>query len=772
MQEGKKEIITRLIIIYVVLLLLWAVAIVFQIVKIQFLEGAFWRQKADARTIMLRDVNAQRGNIYSSDNKLLATTVPIYDVYLDLGKEQISVKGSSETKKVYIIPDSIFKPNLNILCDSLAKLFPQKRAEDYKKRLLVGRKKDTRFILVQKNVSLEQLERMKSFPILRKEVRPRKRKNPENDSISQRKPIKSKPQFCRAVICDEHEKRVNPYKSLARRTIGIKVTEKGCDTCYNGLDGAYDFYLKGKKGKRMERRMAQNLWIPIENEEFKQSEDGNDVVSTIDLRIQELAENSLRRCLDSNDADKGCAVLMEVETGYIRAISNLSRTESGQYIESENIAVSNRYEPGSTFKAVTAMILLENKICDTSFKVPTGLHMYNKTEIKDVNKKDYGWVSFKRAFEVSSNVGMCYPVFENYRKKRKEYFNEVVRTFPFSSLKLDLNVHEPKPTIVEDTAPDINFLNLCYGYGMDMTALQLLTFYNAIANDGKMVKPLFVSDIKQSGKTIKHFNPVVLKERICSDGTLKQLRGLLESVVKNGSARRLSNTPYGIAGKTGTAQSGYEIKNEKITYRASFVGYFPADEPRYSCIVLVVNPKKNRTHGGELSAPVFREIADRVCGTKLDINIPITPKENRKPPIMEKGYQPEMATVFSLLDISYQTNYRDSKWIVASINSNDSIEYNAIRTQNNIVPSVKGMTIKDALYLLEGMGLKVYYTGYGKITAQSIPAGNSFRKGDAVYLTLNPGYTPVIYREPQAKDNASQTNDNKSPKPATQPQKR
>ncbi len=732
MSDGKKELKIRLGLVYVVLLLVWAIAIVGHIVKLQFVEGDFWRKKAEERTVVMREVTAQRGNIYSSDGKLLAITVPIFDIYLDLGKERIYNNKLKKTVKEYVIPDSIFNRQLNRLSDSLSMLFPQKSAKYFKQLMASARKKEQRYVLLQKNVSLEQMERMKSFPILKKERRKRKASADTTKVLAR----KYEPAFNRAVILDKKEKRVNPYGYLARRTVGIKVTEDGCDTCYNGIDGAYNKYLKGKQGERLERRMAQNVWVPIEDEDFRKAEDGLDILSTIDARIQQLAESSLRQCLDSNDADKGCVVLMEVGTGYIKAISSLTRLSSGEYLEVENIAVSDRYEPGSTFKTVTSMIMLENGICDTSTKVPTGEHKYGLAYVKDVKKKDYGMISLIRAFEVSSNVGMCAPIYEHYNKKRKDFYSSMVETFPFYPLDLDLNVKIAKPTIISDMAPDVNFMNLCYGYGVDMSVLQMLTFYNGIANGGKMIKPLFVSHLLKTGDTIKSFKPEVLKEKMCSKSTLDKLQDMMKGVVKNGSARRLSKTPYGIAGKTGTAASGYADKNGVLSYRASFVGYFPADNPKYSCMVLVINPKKNLQHGGELAAPVFKDIADRVCGTRLDIDIPIAERENRKWPKVPKASAEDLQCIFQTLDIPNNWKTKPNQWIIGNIDTLGKLTYDVFKPKANMVPSVIGMTVKDALYLLENMGLKVIYNGRGKVTQQSLEAGGSFKKGDAIYLTL------------------------------------
>lgn len=779
MSSGNKNIVLRLAAIYAVLLLAFVVPIIYKIIEIQVIEGDEWRERAKESSIAQRKVQAQRGTIFSSDGKILATSLPIYDVYIDLGvhvqtKPKKKRKSADDTKEyIPMVPDTIFMPYVEELSKKLADMFLDKTPEEYHAYLMTAWEKKNRNTLIHKNVSFTQLEKMKSFPIL---CRPVKADIPKDGDTISANTIdkKEKPRFRRAVIVRERNIRINPYKNLARHTIGfeikhkVKTTKDGKATTkdsssFNGLDGFYNSYLCGQQGERLERRLNKDVWIPVNDTDQKRAINGQDIVATIDTRLQDLAETSLRRCLIENDADYGCVVLMEVETGYVRAISNLSLVDSARgYQEIRNIACTDLYEPGSTFKTITAMVLIDNNKCDTSYIVPTGVKRFNPknkhSEIHDVRDYSHGNISMKRSFEVSSNVGTCQPVWDFYNDNRKEFANSIKKIMPYKRLNIDLAVGgEPTPHLESDLNPDRNFLNLAYGYSSNITALQLLTFYNAIANNGTMVKPIFCSEIKEGEKTIKTIRPEVINEEICSARTLKIIQSMLEGVVENGSARRLSKTPYGIAGKTGTSQINYTQKNKThMTYRASFAGYFPADNPKYSCIVVITNPKKNKQHGGEIAAPVFKDLADRVCGTILNIEMDIPSKDDEQKPFITRGFKDDVQKSFEILDIdnTYE-NDDDAIWIGGAIDTNNNIVYRDHKITYGKVPNCKGMTIKDAIYMLEKMGLKVSFDGRGKVISQAPKAGTPINKNGRVHLKLGIGNQVLpqdVKQQPNDKD--------------------
>lgn len=772
MSDNNKNIITvQLGVILLILVLGFCGPIIYKIFDAQVSDIEIHRKNAEENSIRWEKVEAHRGTIYSADGKILSTSLPIYDVYIDLGehKQKNASRKENEPEFEYIqmVPDSVFNADIEELCKNLANLFQDKTAEEYLATLTKERNNKNRRCPIHKNINYDQLQKMKTFPILCRQLQKKKSKKNEiidtiatvqstKENIKFRYDSLNKPyQFRRAVIVDERSVRINPYGNLARHTIGIAVIdqkeitkangkkEKVDTVKYRGLDGFYDSYLRGQQGKRKVRLLTRGVWIPIDDEEQRKAIDGDDIVSTIDTRLQDLAESSLRKCLIENQADYGCVVLMEVETGYIRAISNLNHIDSSiGYREIRNTACMDLYDPGSTFKTVTAMVLLENELCDTSYLVPTGTKQFNpknkESIIHDVNSESKDTISMKRSFEISSNVGTCQPVWDFYKDKRQAFANEVQRFLPYKKLNIDLNVGgEPMPKISDDFGPDRNFLTFAYGYSSSLTALQLLTFYNAIANNGKMVKPLFCSEIKNNNSSIKKIEPVVIKEKICSQQTLDKIHSMLVGVVENGSARRLSKTPYGIAGKTGTTQINYAQKGKShMKYRASFVGYFPANDPKYSCIVVITNPKKNKQHGGEIAAPVFKNLADRVCGTMLNSEMHTATDAEKEKPFIMKGNSKEIKKFFEAIDIENDDLDTKAMWNECYIDSNDNLTYRAYNTRLGIVPNCYGMTIKDAIYMLEKLGLKVTFSGHGKVVRQSPKAGSKYNKGSKIHLQL------------------------------------
>ena len=757
--NDNRSISRRLFLLLAFIIVVMVLPIVWNLVKLQIVDGAEWRSKAKKSTIQMREVKAQRGTIYSSDGKMLATSLPVYDIYIDFGREKVkkskNYDDSARVKGEWVyyknlISKQTFNRFLPTLCDSMSRLFPDKSYTDYFNYFSKAQKASNRYCCVKKGVTFYQRKRMMAFPILMVDTT-RKDFKKRNKRFT--------PQFCRAIICDGRDIRVHPYGNMARHTIGF-LRPINDTTEYNGLEGYYDEYLRGQQGQRLERFLARvegkNIWAPVDNSDQKRAVDGMDIVSTIDTRLQDLATNSLYKCVTENEADYGCVILMEVQTGYVRAISSLQYVDSAHgYAEIYNQACMNSYEPGSTFKTVTNMVLLEAGKCDTGMEVPTGVRYYSEdstarnpkpkgAKIIDSHNdgKTKGSMSMKHSFEVSSNVGTCYPVWENYRNNRKEFRDRLVSVLPMDRLGLDLALQEPKPYMVDDLSQPIDFLNLCYGYVSRFTPLQMLTFYNAIANNGKMVKPLFCSEIRQSSETVKKMEPIVIKEKICSDQTLAILNDMLIGVVENGSAKRsLSRTPYGIAGKTGTAQLNYTKKDvESMRYCASFAGYFPTDKPQYSCIVVVFNPKKGRNYGGELAAPVFKDLADRVCGTILNMDLKIPQEKTIAMPYLKKGYANDMNKAFGYLGIKYKRTDTTPNplFFDAEQDSNGRVLYRTYALPEGVVPNCKGMTAKDAVYMLEKLGMKVTIEGRGKVVDQSLRQNQPFKKGDKIKLTLRP----------------------------------
>lgn len=728
MSNDNRHIVVRMSIVY----LLLAVVFIVILGRIIYLKTGerkeFWTKQEQKRIIKERVVSAKRGNIYAMDPDngeylLLATTEPQYDVFIDLGKSLEFDKESRHKIKQWVVSQEEFDKNLNALCDSLAKVFQASRdsksALEYKKYFVKARKAERRYVTVRRKVSEKELERMKRFPLIGYQRFKRKKPTGKYD-------------FVGAVHVEKGSKRVYPYYPMSRRTIGINVTDNGCDTCYNGIDGAFTQYLSGVHGKRLEIKINPNEWVPVNTDEKIKTIDGMDVVTTLDVSLQELAENSLRSCLDSSEAESGCVVLMEVETGYIKAISNLSLNKNGEYVESDNIAISNSFEPGSTFKIVTAMMLLDRGLADTSDLVPTGIKNFpgNEKPIRDVGGTNHGLVSFARALEMSSNVGISQLVYNIYNKKRVDFSKDLKEYFAFEPLGLNIKVHEPKPKIgsSENTT---DLLRMSFGYVSRMTPLQILTFYNAIANKGVMVKPQFVQSVVKDGKEVERFTPIIMSEAICKRETIDKLHNVLKGVVQNGTGRRLKTASYGIAGKSGTAEIGYDKKHAGIQHRASFVGYFPADAPKYSCIVVISKPQKARTHGGDLAAPVFRELSDRVVGTRIDFNKTKIRETNVRYPVIGYGNGGDFYAFCKSLGLHIT---KPSVMWVKGKDINGMCALSEQNVQSGIVPNVVGLTIKDAVYMLENLGMKVRFHGKGKVVSQSVAAGSRIDKRNNVIV--------------------------------------
>lgn len=724
MQSDKRDIMFRFFWVYLILLLGF-LCVIGKVVYIQVVEGSFWRKLSEERFVEMRPVKAKRGSIYSVDSDngellMLATDVPRYDVYIDLGYTYETDKKTKRRVRQRVIADSIYKKQMPILCDSLARLFVNANDSKSKNEYLTyfrkfrTKDKSNRYVLVQKNISLEQWERMRRFPLISKE---KVRKSRSTGKIIH----SGKFYLTNYINVVERNVRFYPYYPMARRTIGVPID--GCDTCYDGIDGYYSNYLQGESGIRKEKKINPGIWIPMDDNQQIKAIDGKDIVTTIDVRLQELAENSLRKCLDSNDAQSGCVILMEVKTGYIRAISSLQKDKTGEYKEQTNIAISSYFEPGSTFKAISAMLYLDKGLIDTSSMVPTFEKRFPgaKTSIRDVGKINHGNVSFSRAMEMSSNVGVSQVVYDNYisKGKKTQFGKDLKEYFYFDKLKMDIKIQEPKPYINEKGTSVDDILRLSFGYVSVMTPMQLLTFYNGIANNGKMVKPMFVSNIAENGKIIKTFEPTIIKQKMCKEETLKNLQAVLKNVVEKGTGKRLSKTGYGIAGKTGTAEIGYSKRGiVQIQHRASFCGYFPTENPQYSCIVVVSEPQKNATHGGDLAAPVFRDLSDRVVGTRLTYHQQQSISSKQAPPKI-KGNQDSYNKFCNNIGIKLGPKSPLPK------------------VKTNLVQDVVGMTIRDAIYILEKQGLDVSFEGKGKVVSQSIIGGSNYRKGNKIHLILN-----------------------------------
>lgn len=700
----KKDILLRVGIIYVSLIIL-AIAIIFQLFTVQFVQGNKWRSLAKELSLKDITISPNRGDILASDGRLLASSVPYYEIRID-------------TKAKGLTPE-IFSNNIDSLSLCLSKLFNDKPKSEYKRELLNARRENRQYYLLKRKVDYIQLKKLRTFPMFR---------------LGQNKG---------GLIAVQSNFRIKPHGSLATRTVGN--TSKSDAGNIVGIEGAYDKDLRGVEGVRLMQRLSGSVWMPVNDRNEVEPVDGYDITTTIDVNIQDVAESALRRQLMKNNAHHGCAILMEVSTGEIKAITSLERDDSGIYLEKYNYALGESTEPGSTFKLASMIALLEDGYIDMEDTVDTGegFYMYKGKKIKDSEDKGLGKITMLQAFEHSSNVGISKKVVQYYTGRERQFIDRLYRMK--INQKLDIDIRgEGKPEIKypgDRLWSGWSLPMMSIGYEVRMAPIHILTFYNAIANDGEMVKPSFVKSVSQHGNVIKSFDTEIINPSICSSSTLKKVRRMLAGVVDSGTARNLRDSVLHIAGKTGTAQiakgkQGYRIA---LSYQASFVGYFPADNPKYSCIVVVNSPSNSVYYGNVVAGPVFKEIADKVYATSVNWH-PII-KSERHPkvdiPYSKTGDRKELDIVMDKLNIPVEDNSK-SNWVTTN-KKDDKIEFISRSVIDHLVPNVVDMGLKDALYLLENAGLRVIVTGRGKVRKQSIAPGSRIVQGGTIYLEMSYG---------------------------------
>lgn len=702
----KKEIVWRVGVIYI-FMLAFAFLIIGKIFYLQLIEGSKWKDQAQSLTLKDITVESNRGDILAADGRLLASSVPYYEIRMDTRSTGMD--------------NAIFNSNIDSLAYHLSKLFRDKSSTQYKNELIKARKKGERFYLIRRRVNYNQLKKLKTFPILRLG------------------------QYKGGFIVLQTNMRIQPHGSLASRTIG--KTTKGEGGNVVGIEGAFDKELKGVEGVRLMQRLNGNVWMPVHDGNEVEPKDGMDVVTTIDINIQDVAESALLRQLQKQQAHHGTAVLMEVSTGKIRAIVNLERNAKGQYKETYNYAIGESRAPGSTFKLASMIALLEDGFVDVDDTVNTGNGkvMYYDKPITDTKHGGHGTLTVQEVLEVSSNVGISKLVTKYYTGKEEKFIN---RLYEMNlNNRLGISIHgEGKPQIIypgDKLWSGVTLPQMSIGYEVRLTPLQTLTLYNAIANNGRMVKPRFVEGLMYHGDWVKTFNTDVLKQSICSRPTLKKVQSMLKGVVERGTARNLKNDNYKIAGKTGTAQianieSGYSDRS-RITYQASFAGYFPADNPKYSCIVVVNAPSQNVYYGNLVAGPVFKEIADKVYATNFEIHDGINvvnDETETKIPYTKNSYKKDLKNALADLGIKVNDDDADSEWVITT-KLDSCVKLNNRQIHENLMPNVKGMGVKDAVYILENMDLTVELKGRGTILKQSITPGTRISNGDLVVLEMS-----------------------------------
>ena len=671
MKTHKKSILTKFYIVAAFMTLL-LFSIVFRVVDLQYFQGEKYRLMSKELTQKPFTIYANKGNVYAADGNLLATSMSKFTIRMD----------------VMAVDSKLFEKEVKALSSELSK-FLGRSSNYYEQKLRNARKFKNRYLLIVKDIGYNDYVKMKQFPIFRRGV------------------------FKGGFIAEQKTVRAHPIGKIAERTIGYHDHRGDA-----GIEGAFADDMEGVDGSRLKQKIGKGQWKPINNVNEQEPIDGHDIITTIDVNIQDITHHALLRQLEYFDAEHGCAVVMETATGEIKAISNLGRTSQGKYFEKRNYAVWEAHEPGSTFKLASLMAALDDKVIDTSTVVDTekGRIFIHGRRVEDSERGGYGKISAARVFEVSSNVGIVKLIRKHYDENPEKFLQKMEQYGLTKPIGLPIK-GEGKPKFYYPGKPGWNKVSLewmSWGYSVAITPLQTLMLYNAVANDGEMVKPRFIKELRKENRVEKIFKKEVVNKQIASPETIKKLKKIMENVVVRGTADNIYTPDFSMAGKTGTAKkfvsqyvndkgdtipAGYSNKR----YVASFAGFFPADRPKYSCIVVIHDPdKKKGYYGATVAAPVFKEIAQKIYTS--------TPIEN------------------TIVD----------EYLNPNVIKDDIAEYNqTIISNEKIVPNVEGMSAMDAVSLLENFGLKVKLEGIGKVKRQSLKKGTPVQKGATIILNLS-----------------------------------
>ncbi len=698
----KRSIVLRVRVVFI-LIALTSAAIPYRIAKLQLTEGDKWREKAETINFQYREVPATRGNIYAGDGSLLATSLPFYRVAMD----------------PTIAKSDKYKAGIDSLSRFLAAHYKDKSAAAYKRMITDSRLDSKRYLVLnRKQIGYQDMQKMAKWPIFREG------------------------RLAGGVIFEKVEKRYRPFNSLASRTVGF-LNE---DSYGAGIEYSFNSYLSGKDGKALFQRLAGGSWKPVFDAEDVKPEDGFDLITTLDVNIQDVAETALRRQLTEREAEFGSVIVMEVKTGQIKAIANLQRNKSGNgYGENYNFAIGDQgnTEPGSTFKLLSMLALLEeNKISlDQTIETGNGVHKFYNQYMRDAKNGGFGTITIREAFEKSSNVAISKLVDEHFGSSPSKYMAYIDKVGLKEPIGFQLT-GEGKPYFKKPG--DKNWYGtslpwISIGYESKVNPLHTLALYNAVANGGVMVKPYIVKAVVKGNVIEKNYETEIMRERIASEKTIKNLQDLLEGVVSRGTAKNIANADYKIAGKTGTAQKLIGGAYTQ-TYYTSFAGYFPADHPKYSMIVVIDSPNGFAAYGGDVSAPVFKEIADRIYALDVELN-----PENQtnifqadatlpKSPFIPAGRAEEIHQI--LEELGLKANPTQSEEWVKTVAIGESIQWQSNDTDKPIVPDVSGLSLRDALFILENKGLRVSYSGKGRVQNQSMTPGSALVPNATINLVL------------------------------------
>lgn len=711
--EIKRDILWRVYLCFLCIVA-FSLLILGRVFYIQQIQGNFWKSQAKQQQQKFIEIEADRGTIYSEDGNMLSTSIPYFDIYVDFGADGLREKNGKR-----------FKDNIDSLSLSLAGYFRDKSRSEYKRELENQYRNKNRYYPLKRNITFAQYKTLRRFPLVRQG---------KNRS---------------GFIAEVRNKRLNPYGLLANRTIGLSrefIDSDGKIKNSNvGLENTYDSVLKGESGKKLVRYIAGGIYVPVEGYEIE-PEQGKDIVTTIDVNIQDITENALLKMMEENECTNGTAIVMEANTGKIKAMANLGRREDGSYWEDLNYAI-RASEPGSTFKLASMLALLEDKFAtlDNHVNIEKGVWQVARRTVYDSERHNKTNVTLRQAFQYSSNVGMAKMVWSNYSRNPVKYINHLKRLRFNVPSGIDL-VGETSPIVKNPKSKTWSATSLpwmSFGYEVLISPLQTLMLYNAVANNGKMMKPYLVNQVSQDGIAIKTYQPHVIEEAICSESTLKQLRECLDAVCNEDGGTGFvlfKNSPYRVAGKTGTAlvANGKRGYSDHI-YQSSFAGYFPSKNPKYSIIVVIKNkPFAKKYYGASVAGPVFKEIADKLYATLSDGERQNDSLRN----IVDSSYYlyagtaADMKKVLGELNMNYSDSSGKSEYNIMAEVNNQPVMKGKDLAKNNM-PDIKGMGLKDALFVLENRRLKVIAKGKGKVFAQSVSAGAPLSKGQTVVVELN-----------------------------------
>lgn len=703
--KNVKNIAIKVWVMYMLISLL-GVSIAVKVFAIQFFAEESWEVQAQESAVQKREIQPTRGQIFSADKLLLATSISEFDVRWD------SQAGSMDEENLRLYIDSASY--------ALAQLFPEKTQEEVRTDFQSAIQGKNRYQLIKRDIDFLQKKEIQEMPFF------------------------NLGRFKSGFIFEEKRKREKPLGKLANRTIGIHRENQKV-----GIERAYDLELSGITGYRLEEKLAGNVWKPISDDYIQRPVEGADVISSIHSEVQDVATTSLENMLQRHNCDWGVAIVMEVETGYIKAMANLTKYENTKgdisYQERMNQSILTRTEPGSTFKLASLLAAIDDGLIDITDSVDTGdgTHQFYEETMRDSDWKEggLGTISIQEAFEKSSNVGCALAMQRAYKKNPQQYLDKLSSMGLYNPLNLNFKGEQPpiiKSSTGDKTWSGVSLTQMAIGYEVQYSPLQTLSFYNTIANNGRMMKPLFAQALSRRGEVFQTIEPEVLQEKILSNNTIRDAHIMMKGVVERGTAERvLKNDSYSMAGKTGTAWAAVDGSYINKKYQASFCGYFPAEKPKYSCIVVVFNPQNGVYYGSALAAPVFKDIADMMYAKEFFKSELVSEKiVDTSLPASKDGHQSEITQVYNDLGMNYSSSSQDASWVFTETGETQ-VKVKPKTLKKDVMPYVVGMGLKDALYLLEAQGLRVNISGHGTVKKQSIKSGTSLANTSLVSLEMS-----------------------------------